>query len=180
MALLLHITSLAGLYLSLHAHLLAAIQMLVYAGAVVVLFVFVIMLIGPGALSSRPDERGVSIKIIGAATIAIVAGTIAFQLGATDGGHVPIISCAEGATGCIEFGGVDALSHAIFVDGAVPFELISILLLVAIIVAIAVARGVHPGEIGGVETDADLEGEKPKLPIRPRTADPLPGESPAE
>jgi NADH-quinone oxidoreductase subunit J len=180
MALLLHIVSLAGLYLSLHAHMLAAIQMLVYAGAVVVLFVFVIMLIGPGALSSRPDERGVSIKIVGAATIAIVAGTIAFQLGATDGGHVAIVSCAEGASGCIEFGGVDALSQAIFVDAAVPFELVSILLLIAIIVAIAVARGVHPGEIGGVETDKDLEGEKPTLPIRPRTADPLPGEQPAE
>lgn len=180
MALLLHIVSLAGLYLSLHAHMLAAIQMLVYAGAVVVLFVFVIMLIGPGALSSRPDERGVSIKIVGAATIAIVAGTIAFQLGAIDGGHVAIVSCAEGASGCIEFGGVEALSQALFVDAAVPFELVSILLLIAIIVAIAVARGVHPGETGGLETDADLEGEKAKLPIRPRTADPLPGESPAE
>ena len=48
-ALLAHIISLAGLYLTLHAHLLAAIQLLVYAGAVVVLFIFVIMLIGPSA-----------------------------------------------------------------------------------------------------------------------------------
>ncbi len=181
MGLLLHIVSLAGLYLSLHAHLLAAIQMLVYAGAVVVLFVFVIMLIGPGALSSRPDERGVSTKLVGAATIALVAGAIAFQLGATDGGHVLIASCADGATGCMEFGGVSAVSQAIFVDAAVPFELVSVLLLVAIIVAIAVARGVHPGETGGVETNEDLDhAGKKKLPIRPRTADPLPGESPAE
>jgi NADH-quinone oxidoreductase subunit J len=179
MGLLLHIVSLAGLYLSLHAHLLAAIQMLVYAGAVVVLFVFVIMLIGPGALSSRPDERGVSTKLIGGATIALVAGAIAFQLGATDGGHVLIASCADGASGCIEFGGVNALAQAIFVDAAVPFELVSVLLLVAVIVAIAVARGVHPGETGGVETDAEVDAKKP-LPIRPRTADPLPGEQPAE
>jgi NADH-quinone oxidoreductase subunit J len=149
--------------------------MLVYAGAVVVLFVFVIMLIGPGALSSRPDERGVSTKLVGAMTIAVVAGGIAFQLGATDAGHVLIQSCAEGASGCSEFGGVDALSRAIFVEAAVPFELVGILLLVAIIVAIAVARGVHPGEKEGVETDAPVEGKKP-LPIRPRTADPLPGE----
>ena len=175
MALLTHIVSLAGLYLSLHAHMLAAIQMLVYAGAVVVLFVFVIMLIGPGALSSRADERGISTKIIGAATIAIITGAIAFQVGATDGGHVLIASCAESAAGCVEFGGVAALAQALFVDAAIPFELVSILLLVAVIVAIAVARGVHPGETGGVETDEDLAVAK-TLPIRPRTADPLPGE----
>lgn len=179
MALLLHIVSLAGLYLSLHAHLLAAIQMLVYAGAVVVLFVFVIMLIGPGALSSPPDERGVSTKIVGALTIAMVAGAIAFQVGGIDGGHVLIPTCAEGATGCIEFGGVTALAQAIYVEEGVPFELVSILLLVAIIVAIAVARGVHPGEKDGVETDADFAAPN-KLPIRPRTADPLPGDQPAE
>jgi len=175
MALLLHIVSLAGLYLSLHAHLLAAIQLLVYAGAVVVLFVFVIMLIGPGALSSPPDERGISTKIVGAATIAIVSGAIAFQLGAADVGHVLIPTCADAATGCVEFGGVNALSQAIFVDAVVPFELVSILLLIAIIVAIAVARGVHPGEVPGVETDENIDVKK-KLPIRPRTADPLPGE----
>lgn len=179
MGLLLHIFSLAGLYLSLHAHLLAAIQMLVYAGAVVVLFVFVIMLIGPGALSSRPDQRGVSAKIVGGATIAMVAAAIAAQVGATDFGHVLIESCAPDAAGCTEFGGVDALSQAIFVDAAVPFELVSVLLLVAIIVAIAVARGVHPGERAGVETDEDLRGPK-KLPIRPRTADPVADESAAE
>jgi hypothetical protein len=74
---------------------------------------------------------------------------------------------------------VSAVSQAIFVDAAVPFELVSVLLLVAIIVAIAVARGVHPGEVAGVETDTPVDGKKP-LPIRPRTADPLPGEQPAE
>ena len=46
-SLLAHIVSLAALYLSLHAHFLAALQLIVYAGAVVVLFIFVIMLIGP-------------------------------------------------------------------------------------------------------------------------------------
>ena len=175
MALLLHIVSLAGLYLTLHAHLIAAVQLIVYAGAVVVLFVFVIMLIGPGAIAPAASERGMSIKIVGGATIIIVASALAFQLGAIDNGHVAITSCAEGAAGCIEFGGVAALSHAIFVDAALPFELVSVLLLVAVIVAIAVARGIHPGEMAGVETDADT-GMKPVLPIRPRTADPLPGE----
>ncbi|MBC7171239.1 MAG: NADH-quinone oxidoreductase subunit J, partial [Polyangiaceae bacterium] len=51
--LLVNIVSLAGLYLTLSAEFLAAIQLIVYAGAVVVLFVFVIMLIGPDAKVER-------------------------------------------------------------------------------------------------------------------------------
>lgn len=173
LALLVHIMSLAGLYLSLHAHLLAAIQMLVYAGAVVVLFVFVIMLIGPGALSSKADERGVIWKLVGVSVLTMLTGAIVAVLGGTESASVIIPSCAEGAVGCLEYGSVDAISNAIFVDAAVPFELVSILLLVAIIVAIAVARGIHPGEEGGVETDAAPTSKK-KLPIRPRVVDSAP------
>ena len=47
MGLLLLILSVAGLFLALHAQFLAAIQLIVYAGAIVVLFLFVIMLLGP-------------------------------------------------------------------------------------------------------------------------------------
>ncbi|MBZ0119111.1 MAG: NADH-quinone oxidoreductase subunit J, partial [Sandaracinaceae bacterium] len=84
MALLGNIVSIAALYLTLHAHLLAAIQLLVYAGAVVVLFVFVIMLIGPSAIS-RPtaeSQRGLMVRLAGAAVLAIVTGSIAFQVAA--------------------------------------------------------------------------------------------------
>lgn len=49
MGLLLLILSVAGLFLALHAEFLAAIQLIVYAGAIVVLFLFVIMLLGPSA-----------------------------------------------------------------------------------------------------------------------------------
>ena len=70
LTLLVHVISLAGLYLSLHAHLLAAIQMLVYAGAVVVLFVFVIMLIGPGVMDKRTDDKGLLVRTFGAIAIS--------------------------------------------------------------------------------------------------------------
>ena len=53
MGLLLCIAGIAGLFLSLHAQFLAAIQLIVYAGAVVILFVFVIMLLGPDATSPK-------------------------------------------------------------------------------------------------------------------------------
>jgi NADH-quinone oxidoreductase subunit J len=174
MALLGHILALSGLYVTLHAHLLAAIQLLVYAGAVVVLFVFVIMLIGPGAIDSKPDERGIRTKIIGAATVALLAGAIAFQVGEATAPMTTIPSCGPSAPDCVDFGGVEAVSHALFVQAAVPFELVSMLLLVAIIAAIAIARGVHAGERG---TEVEERVDVPtKLPIRPTVIDPLPAQ----
>src|SRR6516165_9169132 len=66
MGLLLMIVSIAGLFLALHAQFLAAIQLIVYAGAIVVLFIFVIMLLGPSASPSK-DARGLVPRILGAA-----------------------------------------------------------------------------------------------------------------
>lgn len=132
MALLVHVLSLAGLYLTLHAELLAAIQVIVYAGAVVVLFVFVIMLMGPGAMERRIDTRGWVVKTVGAGLIMLVAGSIAFAVGKSD---APFAVLPEG------FGTVDALAHAIYRESAVPFELVSVLLLVAIVAALSTAKG---------------------------------------
>jgi NADH-quinone oxidoreductase subunit J len=175
-SLLVHVISLAGLYLTLHAHLLAAIQLLVYAGAVVVLFVFVIMLIGPGAMETVRDQRGLMVKMLGGATVVLVAGAIAAQVGEAAGTFQGMPGCPDGQAECQQFGGVDAVSHAIYVGAAIPFELVSILLLVAIVGAIAVARG---------HTDAEKKAKDPvELDPRPRSADPAAvdpsGETPAE
>lgn len=140
-ALLVHVISLAGLYLTLHAHLLAAIQLIVYAGAVVVLFVFVIMLIGPGAMEHRVDMRGWVVKTVGAGLIVLLAGAITFAVGETTAETVAVAVCDGSEPDCQDFGGVDALSAAIYQQAAVPFEMVSMLLLVAIIAAIATARG---------------------------------------
>ena len=165
-ALLVHVVSLAGLYLSLHAHLLAAIQLIVYAGAVVVLFVFVIMLMGPGAMGSVPGHesrapgdahRGWVVKAFGAGMIVLVVGAIAFSIGEATATTIDIPGCPDGDAECGQFGGVNALSHEIYRNGAVPFELLSILLLVAIVSAIAVARGRTADE---KKTIDDLESIK--------------------
>jgi hypothetical protein len=73
--------------------------------------------------------------------------------------------CAQpGLAECGQFGGVDALANAIYVGAAIPFELVSVLLLVAIVGAIAVARG---------HTDAEKKAKDPaELDPRPRSADP--------
>ncbi|NIP90616.1 MAG: NADH-quinone oxidoreductase subunit J [Gammaproteobacteria bacterium] len=128
--LLIHIISLAGMFLTLDAQLLAVLQLLVYAGAVVVLFVFVIMLIGPaaevGPIQGRVASRTLSIAMTVAVALA-VSTTVAYF---------------EAPWGAVsdEFGTVEGLGMAIYKQALVPFEVISITLLVAIIGAIAIAR----------------------------------------
>jgi NADH-quinone oxidoreductase subunit J len=128
--LLVHIIALAGMFLTLNAHLMAVLQLLVYAGAVVVLFVFVIMLIGPaaevGPIEGRVAPRTLSIAMVVAVVLALSTSVAYFQ---KPWGGVPE-----------DFGTVEALGSAIYRQAAVPFEVISITLLVAIIGAIAVAR----------------------------------------
>src|SRR4051812_40606092 len=72
MGLLMMIVSIAGLFLALHAQFIAAIQLIVYAGAIVVLFLFVIMLLGPSSMTPR-DHRGRIARTIGGALFAIVS-----------------------------------------------------------------------------------------------------------
>lgn len=155
MALLVNILALAGLYITLHAHLLAAIQLLVYAGAVVVLFVFVIMLIGPSAVPATSGwQKGVLVRTSAAVLMALVGGAIAFAVATTERPYVDLNQCASGVAECDQFGGVSALGDAIYRGSAVPFELVSVLLLVAIIAAVAIARGHSP------EQKRDLEEKK--------------------
>jgi NADH-quinone oxidoreductase subunit J len=142
MALLTHILSLAALYLTLHAHLLAAMQLIVYAGAVVVLFVFVIMLIGPSEEERGPAGfKGGTAKVLSLCLMAAVAISVAAAVGHYMPEAPVIEGCAEGVAECSQFGGVKAVASVLYRNAAVPFELVSILLLVAILGAIAVARG---------------------------------------
>lgn len=149
MGLLLNIVSLAGLYLALHAEFLAIIQLIVYAGAIVVLFIFVIMLLGPNA-STVSDRRGRITRIASGGLfalaalggMALVANKVKFpRLGRTE--H--------------DFGTIDGMGRTLFSDGVVPFELVSILLIVAIIGAVAVARG-RQGDPGASAPEGSLPG----------------------
>ena len=81
LCLLAHILSLAGLYLTLHAQLLAAMQLIVYAGAVVVLFVFVIMLIGPMQEPRIPGLKGAGPRMLSIFMMAAVALSLASAVG---------------------------------------------------------------------------------------------------
>lgn len=137
MGLLLMILSIAGLFLALHAEFLAVIQLIVYAGAIVVLFLFVIMLLGPDATPGR-DKRGHLTRTFGGGLFGLAAAGA--MLLAYRGWNGTALQKVDG-----NFGGVDALGASLFKDALVPFELSSALLMIAVVGAVAVARGKSAG-----------------------------------
>jgi NADH-quinone oxidoreductase subunit J len=159
MGLLLLILSIAGLFLALHAQFLAAIQLIVYAGAIVILFLFVIMLLGPSA-STPSDQRGIVGRAIGGSLFALTGlAAIALVTKASMAAHRPLPMIDPDAS----FGGIDAFGSVLFSDAIVPFELSSALLMVAVIGSIAVAKGrqgvktLTKAEREAVEADAPEE-----------------------
>jgi NADH-quinone oxidoreductase subunit J len=128
-----HILALAGLYLVLGAHFLGVIQLLVYAGAVVVLFVFVIMLLGPAADTPR-DTRGLAPRVVSALCVAATAAMVVPQLG-----FIRMVM----PTRPLAFGTLKQIGTYLFNDALIPFELIGVTLVVAVVGAFAVARGHH-------------------------------------
>jgi NADH-quinone oxidoreductase subunit J len=133
MGLLLMILSLAGLFLEAHAQFLAAVQLIVYAGAIVVLFLFVIMLLGPDATPPH-DKRGQLTRAFSGGLFALcaIAGMAAMVHA---GMHLNPARVED------EFGGIDQFGRVLFSYGLVPFELSSALLMVAVLGAVAVAKG---------------------------------------
>jgi NADH-quinone oxidoreductase subunit J len=155
MGLLTAIVGTAGMYLLLSAEFLAAIQILVYAGAVVILFLFVIMLLGPSATSGTDAKTAVPRYL--AAGIFLLASVVAVVLLANiGGGRLTGIEKAPQA-----FGTVESIGRELFTTELVPFELSGALLLVAVVGAVAVARGrqVDPTLLpAGTNAGAGAEG----------------------
>lgn len=145
MGLLMMIVSIAGIYLALHAQFLAAIQLIVYAGAIVVLFIFVIMLLGPDATPPH-DKRGEIVRTAGALLFG-GAGIGAMSLIVRTAPPIPKGQLLLAPPS--DFGSVEAFGRILFTDALVPFELSSALLMVAIIGAVAVARGHHKSDERG-------------------------------
>ncbi len=137
----------AAVYMMLYAHFLAVVQLLVYAGAIMVLFVFVIMIL------NRPEDEPVAPTgragqaIAGIAILYLVARLVMLLAHV----HVPNAAVANAAPlptpDGHDWGSVAAVGTDLFGPGLFPFEAISILLLVAVVGAIAIAR--PPGEDDG-------------------------------
>src|SRR4051812_47970782 len=135
MGLLTTIVGTAGLFLMLSAEFLAAIQILVYAGAVVVLFLFVIMLLGPSATSGRDAKTAIP-RYLAATVFLGASGTALYLLAKVGNGQKTMFAAAPQ-----NFGHVEAIGKELFTTDLTPFELSGALLLVAVVGAVAVARG---------------------------------------
>jgi NADH-quinone oxidoreductase subunit J len=122
---------LAGLFVMLGAYLVAALQILLYAGAVLVLFLFVIMLLN---LAPEPRTRRprLPLSLLG----LFVAGTVAFQLSLIVGASGAPSRALPGAPGA----SVETVGRALFTTYVLPFELTSFLILAAIIGAVTLAK----------------------------------------
>ncbi len=121
----------ASLYAFLGAHFLAAMQVLVYAGAVMVLFIFVIMMLNLGR------EELIRIRISFPGVVGILAGgylttVLVLRLGTLS---YPMKDLPPE-----DYGTVRAVGRLLFTDYLVPFELTSILLLIAIVGAIVMTK----------------------------------------
>lgn len=130
MGLLVHVVALAALYLTLNSHLLAVLQLLIYAGAVVVLFVFVILLIGPAGHFEGNAEKIVGRIMAGCSAGAILLLT-AFSLSRHEAEFGPVP---------VDYGTVEGLGSALYRGAMAPFEMVSITLLVAVVGAVAISR----------------------------------------
>jgi NADH-quinone oxidoreductase subunit J len=124
--------SLAVLYLLLGAEFIAAAQMIVYAGAIMVLFVFVIMLLNAGAETRAGKSR--LVKWLGIPLFAVFIGLISFIIQSR-------LPQSKGVTfGSFTSAGGLEIGRALFTQYLLPFEVTSILILVAILGAVVLAR----------------------------------------
>lgn len=143
----------AAIYMMLYAHFLSVVQMLVYAGAIMVLFVFVVMIL------NRPEDEPVAPtgragQAIGGIAIVYLVGRLIMLLWKVQPPDPAKALAAPGLTPeGHDWGSVKAVGTDLFNGGLFPFEAISILLLVAVVGAIAIARPLHEGQ--------DNEGNTP-------------------
>ena len=130
MALVATLFLIAVLFLTLDAVMVGILQILVYAGAIMVLFLFVIMLLNPGVL----EGRSIVWWVLG----SLAALLLLFEFVPLLTGTAGPVSGPGPADG--SFGSPEMLAQSLFSDFVLPFEVASVLLLVAIIGAVVLAK----------------------------------------
>ena len=131
LSLIVVMVSLSVLYLLLGAEFVAAVQVIVYAGAIMVLFVFVIMLLNAGEEELTSGSRVAA--ILGYPALAVFAGLMIWVVSGP--------SVASKGVRLGEFlGPTDAVARLLFREFLLPFEVTSVLILIAIMGAVVLAR----------------------------------------
>jgi NADH-quinone oxidoreductase subunit J len=134
-SLLVVLVALAVTYLILAAQFIAALQVIIYAGAIVVLFLFVIMLLharsGEGLITKLPRQS--------AAAAIFAAAYLAVLLLAVFGAAAPLRLPPEG------FGTAQQIGASLFVTYLLPFQMAGVILLIGIVAAVVLGRRGPPG-----------------------------------
>jgi NADH-quinone oxidoreductase subunit J len=129
MALVAALFLIAVLFVTLNAPMVGILQILVYAGAIMVLFLFVIMLLNPGVLEQRQAYwwgfGSVAALLLSVVLVSLISRS-----------QAPVAAAARQES----FGSPELLAERLFTDFVLPFEIASVLLLVAIIGAVVLAK----------------------------------------
>ena len=156
--LLLTLVSIAVLYLQQHAALVAAVQIVVYASAIVVLFLFVITLLGVDKEEASDDAHPVQ------RVAAVVLGVLALTgiLVLVHGNRwVTGAHSTRGALGAADSGNVETLAKSLFTDFVWAFEMTAVLLVIAVVGSVVLARrSGHRAEAPPTESPAAEPGER--------------------
>jgi NADH-quinone oxidoreductase subunit J len=150
LSLIVVMTSLAVLYLLLGAEFLAIAQVIVYAGAIMVLFTFVVMLLNAGREERTRGSR--SARAVGFPAVVVILGVIATVILRSQG--LGAASLSDGITS------TEDLSRVLFHELLLPFEVTSVLILIAILGAVALAS----------HGDSEPHGNRDTYGNRERTA----------
>lgn len=129
MALVAALFLIAVLFLTLQAPMVGVLQVLVYAGAIMVLFLFVIMLLNPITL----EQRHAAWWAFGSVAALLLSGILIAEM---TNGEPP----ADPVAATELFGSPDLLAKSLFTDFVLPFEIASVLLLVAIVGAVVLGK----------------------------------------
>ncbi len=182
LALVTTIFGIALLFINQGADFLAAVQIIVYAGAIVILFLFVIMLLGVDRKEAREQEKSRSM-----APVAIVVGVVAL---------IELLVLARvhyWATGATDVSGslsgpgtnVQKLGQSIFTGYLIPFEMTAALLVIAVVAAVVLVRRAQSGQRGQASAPSANCAPGPRATARwrpgrtlgPRSGDSVSGDS---
>jgi NADH-quinone oxidoreductase subunit J len=169
----------AVLFIAQHANFLAAVQIIVYAGAIVVLFLFVLMLLGVDRaedLSIEPlGGQRIAALVIGLGVLALPLVALASTGFEATGAHpAGIATAADGSTAPADPNRIDAgvadidqLGESLFTDYLFAFEVTSVLLVIAVVGAVVMSRRVRRAELvedplveDALVEDASVEGQE--------------------
>ena len=126
--------SLAILYLLLGAPFIAAAQLIVYAGAIMVLFLFVIMLLNAGA-EAKPIRQSILARLLGLPLGIALLGMLGYLIQRTVPPDSVLVRFADAKAGSPQ-----DIGRALFTQYLLPFEVTSVLVLIAILGAVVLAR----------------------------------------